>query len=214
MRLRAAPKRAVEWHAGRMSDLGIWPTTEAVVTGRLCLEPVSAEHAVGMVEVLGDPSIYAFTGGEAPSLDQLQRRYSAQSAGQSEDGSRGWFNWIVKRRDSDAPIGFVQATVARDGLDLVADIAWVVAPVHQGQGMASEAARAMTTWLRSNGVGGFRAYVHPGHRASMGVARNLGLRPTAEVEDGEVRWEYPRPGVDSLWPTIASPPEITLRSDP
>lgn len=142
-----------------------------------------------MVGVLGDPSLYAFTGGEAPTLEQLQRRYAAQAVGRSADGSKGWFNWIVKRGDSNAPIGFVQATVAQDGPELVADIAWVMSPIHQGHGMATEAAKAMTTWLRSKGVGDFRAYVHPEHLASMGVARNLDLHPTTAVEDGEIRWE-------------------------
>jgi hypothetical protein len=32
------------------------------------------------------------------------------------------------------------------------------------------------------------AHVHPDHRASQGVARAAGLRPTDVVQDGEVRW--------------------------
>ena len=147
------------------------------------------EHALGMVGVLADASLYEYTGGEASSLEQLQRRYAAQAVGHSEDGSQGWFNWIVKPKDSDAPIGFVQATVEQIGPELVADIAWVVSPIHQGQGMASEATKAMTSWLRSKGVSSFVAYVHPEHYASMGVARNQGLHPTPMMEAGEIRWE-------------------------
>ena len=166
-----------------------WPKVEAVTSVRLYLEPLSVEHALGMVEVLGDASMYGYTGGEALSLEQLQRRYAAQSLEHSEDGMQGWFNWIVKPKDSDTPIGFVQATVERSGPDLVANIAWVISPIHQGQGMASEAANAMNSWLRSKGVNSFVAYVHPAHFASMGVARNQGLHPTPLLEDGEVRWE-------------------------
>jgi len=166
-----------------------WPKVETVSSVRLRLEPLSVGHALGMVEVLADASMYEYTGGEAPSLEQLQRRYAAQSVGHSEDGSQGWFNWIVKPRDRNAPIGFMQATVEQNGLELVADIAWVISPFHQGQGLASEAATAMTSWLRSKGVSSFVAYVHHEHSVSMGVARNQGLHPTPMLEDGEIRWE-------------------------
>ncbi|MDJ0338623.1 GNAT family N-acetyltransferase [Cryobacterium sp. PH31-O1] len=167
-----------------------WPTIEAVTSVRLRLEPLSVEHALGMVEVLADASVYEYTGGEAPSLEQLQSRYAAQSIGHSKDGSQGWFNWIVKSRDGDASIGFVQATVAQNGPGFVADIAWVISPLHQGQRMASEATKAMTDWLRSKGVSSFVAYVHPEHHASMGVAQNQGLHPTLLMENGEIRWEF------------------------
>ena len=56
---------------------------------------------------LADASLYEYTGGEAPGLEQLQRKYAAQAVGHSEDGSQRWFNWIVKPKDSDGPIGFV-----------------------------------------------------------------------------------------------------------
>lgn len=166
-----------------------WPKIETVTSVRLRLEPLSMEHALGMVEVLADASMYEYTGGEAPSLEQLQRRYAAQLVEHSEDGLQRWFNWIVKLKHSDAPIGFVQATVEQSGPELVANIAWVISPLHQGQGIASEATNAMNSWLRSKGVNSFVAYVHPAHFASIGVARNQGLHPTLMLEDGEVRWE-------------------------
>lgn len=142
-----------------------------------------------MVEVLADTSLYEYTGGEAPSLEQLQRRYAAQAVGHPEDRSQGWFNWIVKAKSSCAPMGFVQATLERNGPEMVANIAWVISPIHQGQGVASEATTAMSLWLRSKGVNGFAAYVHPEHDASMGVARNQGLHPTPLTEGVEIRWE-------------------------
>lgn len=166
-----------------------WPEVETIESKRLSLEPLSVEHALGMVGVLADASIYEYTGGEAPSLEQLQRRYAVQAVGHSKDGTQRWFNWIVKPRDNDAPIGFVQATVEQSGEDLVAEIAWVISPRHQGQGMASEATNMMTSWLRSKGVNRFVAHVHPAHYASMGVARNQGLNATSLTEDGETRWE-------------------------
>lgn len=32
------------------------------------------------------------------------------------------------------------------------------------------------------------AHIHPDHLASAAVARAAGLAPTAEMQDGEVRW--------------------------
>jgi RimJ/RimL family protein N-acetyltransferase len=142
-----------------------------------------------MVDVLADPALYEYTGGAAPSLEQLQARYAAQSAGRSGDGSQWWLNWIVRLKDTGEPVGFVQATVESEGPERVANIAWVISPRHQGHGIASEAARAMLTWLQSQEVVRFVAYINPGHQASMGVARRLGLSPTTVIQGGETRWE-------------------------
>ncbi|WP_074713495.1 GNAT family N-acetyltransferase [Arthrobacter alpinus] len=166
-----------------------WPKIESITSERLRLEPLSVEHAPEMVEVLADASLYEYTGGEAPSLEQLQRRYTLQAFGQSEDRSQGWFNWIVKPIGGSAPVGFVQATLERKASEVVANIAWVISPTHQGQGIASEGVRAMANWLHSKGVTGLEAYVHPEHHASMGVARNQGLHPTGLTDGIELRWE-------------------------
>ena len=84
-----------------------WPKIETLTSEHLRLDPLSVDHACEMVGVLADPSLYEYTGGEAPSLEQLQRRYASQAIGRSQNGSEGWFNWIVRRVDGSAPIGFV-----------------------------------------------------------------------------------------------------------
>lgn len=91
-------------------------------------------------------------------------------------------NWAPSSATTTAEPGL---TVEQNGSELVADIAWVISPIHQGQGMASEATKEMTGWLRSKGVSSFVAFVHPEHYASMGVARNQGLHPTPMMEAGE-----------------------------
>lgn len=165
-----------------------WPRPEPVCSERLLLEPLAVDHAALMVDVLADPSLYEYMGGETPSLELLHSRYVAQTVGQSADGSQWWLNWIVTYRDTREPAGFVQATVECDGSTLVADIAWVIAPRRQGQGIASEAAQMMIGWLRAHGVNRFTAHIHPEHQASMGVARRQALRPTPTEKDGETRW--------------------------
>lgn len=170
-----------------------WPAPEPITTARLLLEPLTVGHAPSMVEVLAEPSLYEYTGGEAPSLKLLEHRYVSQAVGRSDDGSQWWLNWIVITRDLGRPVGYVQATVEDDGARLVADIAWVVSPTWQGNGIASEATRAMADWLRSNGVRSLTAHIHPDHQASMKVAQNQGLRATSSRKDGETRWESPQP---------------------
>jgi RimJ/RimL family protein N-acetyltransferase len=138
-----------------------------------------------MVGVLEDPALYAFTGGEPPTLVTLEARYLAQVAGSTGDDEH-WLNWIVRTLDTDEAIGYVQATVTERGR--LADVAWVTGSARQGRGYASEAARAMIDWLVSTGVGTVTAHVHPDHAASAAVAQKAGLAATDELEDGERVW--------------------------
>lgn len=181
-----------------------WPRIEALDAVRVRLEPLEVDHAAQMVEVLSDPVLYRFTGGQPPTLPALQRRYAAQVLGHSEDQTQWWLNWIVRSRAGDGAIGYVQATVEKRGPDLEANIAWVIAPGAQGRGLATEAGRTMLTWVRGHGAGLIVAHVHPDHSASQSVARKLGLHPTSLIEDDEVRWQSPRPETSSSfwWTTV------------
>jgi RimJ/RimL family protein N-acetyltransferase len=173
----------------------VWPAPQQVETERFSLEPVSVNHAPEMVVVLADPSLYEFIAGEPPTLEGLVRRYTAQSVGESDDGSQWWLNWVIRDNASGALVGFVQATVAEDAGRLSADIAWVVAPRAQGNGVATEATRGMIRWLREHGVDSLGAFLHPQHRASIAVAKHQGLNPTSTIQKGEIRWELNPAGV-------------------
>ncbi len=75
-----------------------------------------------MVAVLSDPSLYEFTGGTPPTLEELTARYARQAVGHSPDGTEQWLNWVVLL-DS-APVGYVQATVVGDSRgDRLGDLA-------------------------------------------------------------------------------------------
>jgi RimJ/RimL family protein N-acetyltransferase len=162
-----------------------WPRAEALTTERLVLEPLRPDHAGELAPVLADPALHAFTGGEPATEDELRARFTQQAAGQSPDGSQGWLNWVARDHATNAPVGTVQATMTDERS---AALAWVVATDRQGEGLATEAARAARDWLRERGVTRFVAHIHPDHAASAAVARHLGLAPTDERVDGEVRW--------------------------
>lgn len=165
-----------------------------IVSERVHLEPLAVGHAEQMVDVLADSSLYEFTGGHPPTLEQLQRRYRAQVAGHSPNNSQWWLNWIVVLVASRRPMGYVQATVEYCRDVLTADSAWVISPRYQGRGFASEAVTAMMWWLERAGVTEFFADIHPNHAASEAIAHRQGLRPTDMIIDGEVRWQSSRPG--------------------
>lgn len=165
-----------------------WPTAPPLTSARLLLEPLTVEHAGEMVGVLAPLSLYEYIGGRPPTTEQLTRRYGRQAAGRSPDGAQGWLNWVIRRRDTNAAIGYTQATLEQLGPVVAADIAWVVTPSQQGSGFATEAATAMCEWLRQQGVAQLIAYINPENLASATVAHKLGMRATDTVVDGETRW--------------------------
>jgi RimJ/RimL family protein N-acetyltransferase len=99
-----------------------------------------------------------------------------------------WRNWIVRRRADGRPVGTVQATIGRRDRGWTAEIAWVVGLRWQGQGYATEAARALVAWLGRHDVHEIVAHIHPDHLASAGVAAQAGLRPTGDQVEGEQVW--------------------------
>lgn len=148
------------------------------------LRPLVVEDAAAMVDVLADDSLYRFTGGEPPTEADLVRRYSSQVRGTSPDGHERWINLVVMLDAQ--PIGYVQATVTDEGE--VAEIAWVIGRRWQGHGYARCAVRLLIRELANRGVRRLIAHIDPDHLASRRVARSIGMSPTGEVVDGEVRW--------------------------
>lgn len=165
-----------------------WPHAEPIETARLTLEPLRIEHAEEMFTVVADPELYGYIGGGPPSVEELRTRCERQVVGHSPDGAHGWLNWVIRARETEAPVGAVQATLSRVQGRLSAELAWTIAVADQRRGYATEAAEGMLTWLRVYGVDRFTAHIHPEHEASMTVARRLGLSPTDVMRDGETRW--------------------------
>ena len=169
---------------------------EPISTDRLDLLPLRADHADEMAGVLADPALYDFTGGVPPTPRSLRARYERQVAGSGDPAER-WYNWVIKLRKAGRLCGTVQATVrtdvgrasADDPDQHVAEVAWVVGVPWQGQGIATEAARALIGWLAQLPALPVIAHIHPGNQASAAVASACGLAPTGQWQDGEVRWE-------------------------
>jgi RimJ/RimL family protein N-acetyltransferase len=165
-------------------------TAEPVSTHRLTLVPLTTEHAGEMAAVLADPDLYTFTGGSPPTPQELRARYERWIAG-SPDPAVSWCNWVIQLHSPRCLAGTVQATISTGGDEPVAEVAWVVGTPWQGQGIATEAARALIAWLGQQSVQTVIAHIHPRHHASAAVAAAAGLTPTGHSQDGEMRWRLP-----------------------
>lgn len=157
-----------------------------IATDRLKLLPLRIEYAVPMAEVLSDPSLYTFTGGQPPTVETLEARYRRQLAGPANEDEQ-WLNWVVEYDGN--LIGFVQATLTGS----TAEIAWVIGTAWQGRGFAKEAAQGLFTWLRAQKALKIVAHIHPDHTASAAVAAAIGLARTEVLEDGEYLWSTADP---------------------
>ncbi|HEX6405490.1 MAG TPA: GNAT family N-acetyltransferase, partial [Pseudonocardiaceae bacterium] len=96
------------------------------------LTPITVVDADEMVEVLAGRELYAFIGGESPSVDQLRARYAKLVVGHSGDCLQDWYNWVVRTQDTGRAVGTVQATVMSEGTR--AEVAWIIGLPWQGQG--------------------------------------------------------------------------------
>lgn len=180
------PRRGVVHHAAleRLERDGV------LVGERLVLTPLTVSDAEAMTEVLADPELYRFTGGEPPSTAELTERYERQVAGPPAPSSVKWFNWIA-RLDGE-PIGYIQATMQTDPGAQLAELAWVIGTAWQGSGFAAEGVSLARDWLAQRGVTRFIAAIHPEHRASERLAERVGLTQTGSVDgEGERIWESP-----------------------
>lgn len=165
---------------------------EVIETRRLTLELLTVEHAEEMVPVLSDPALYAFIGGQPPTLDALRARHEGLVRGPA-DPNVDWLNWVLRLRESGVVVGNVQVTAWRRACGVVAEVAWVIGVEWQGHGLAKEAVTAVVAWLRRRPVAAVIAQIHPRHAASRAVARAAGLRPTDEMHDDEQIWRCPPP---------------------
>ncbi len=156
-----------------------------ISTDRLELIPLERKQAENLFSVLSDATLYQYTGDDPPaSVAELRVRFAHLEARRSPDGAELWLNWVLSETATGMSVGWVQATVTAR----YADVAWVVGTRWQRRGYATEAARALMTWLRRASVKVVRAKIHPMHTASQRVAANVGLSRILETIDGEEVW--------------------------
>lgn len=140
--------------------------------GAIVLEPQAAVHASELFRVLQDPAIYEFENAAPESEEWLTRRFAALESRRSPSGEEQWLNWVV-RLPSGELAGYVQATIARDG---VAHIAYVLASRFWRQGIGGAAVSAMLEELAATyGVVTAVATLKARNDRSLALLRSLGF---------------------------------------
>ena len=186
----ALPLARVATAGDDQRDLGPVGPASARCAGTAARDgPVDARTAAGRARrgdgpALDDVALHRFTGGEPATPGALRSRYAGWQPAGRRTGRQGWLNWVLRRRDTGAVAGTVQATTSAPG-GTVADAAWVVATPHRGRA---------TRPRRHGGAGGCARGERPRGAATptgpRGVERRrpaAGLRrPTRS--DGEVCW--------------------------
>lgn len=186
---------------------------ELIPANCLTLVPLRVEHAGEMAAVLSDPDLYTFTGGSPPTVQELRTRYERWIVG-SPDPAEFWCNWVIQLHSRQCLAGTVQATISDLGDQPVAEVAWIVGTRWQGQGIATEAARALIAWLHRQSIHAVIAHIHPCNQASAAVAAAAGLAPTDHSQDGEIRWHLTISGSKLLPNDSAVPKAVVERARP
>jgi RimJ/RimL family protein N-acetyltransferase len=88
----------------------------------------------------------------------------------------GQGRWAVERRSDGVVVGTVILARLPDG-DGELEVGWHLHPDSWGQGLASEAARAVLTRAFDQGVVEVFAVVRPDNAASLAVCRRIGMEP-------------------------------------
>ena len=161
----------------------------ALATHRLQLEPQRAVHAEQMFALLQDPALYRFENEAPRSVERLRERFARLESRASGDGCEAWLNWVVSLPRTGL-IGFIQATVRRDGS---AAVAYVFGSAYWGRGYAFEAVQAMLHELEDRwAVRHCRAVLKRDNARSVRLLTRLGFAQaphdasTEDIEDGEV----------------------------
>jgi RimJ/RimL family protein N-acetyltransferase len=118
----------------------------------------------------------------AGDLEALRARLRDWESRRSPDGSEQWLNWIVL---DDEPAAWVQATIRRDA----ALVAYAVLPARRGEGVATEAVVAVTSWLHEQHPV-VEAHIADDNLASQAVARRAGFVRTDRTSGGEAVWQH------------------------
>lgn len=157
---------------------------DSIASDRLVIEPLLGSHAPLLFEVMSDWRIYRWISALLrPSLEALQRRWSAaESRGRSSEGDIA-LHWAVRRSIDGSYIGKLDAEVARN--NVATNVGYIVFPKYWNQGYATEAVRAVASHLERHGVVEQRALVTLGNDASARVLTKAGFVKTRVIPDND-----------------------------
>ena len=159
----------------------------AAETARLRIEPLRTSHAPLLFDALADARIYSYIPDQMhATVDSLTRRYAFLESGAPPGVHEVWLNWALRRIDTGACIGTLQATVTPDSH---ASVGYVLTPSAWGQGFATESCRWLLATLQKRFVlNEILASVDVRNLPSLRVLERLGFNCIG-TEAAEIRGE-------------------------
>jgi RimJ/RimL family protein N-acetyltransferase len=156
---------------------------EEFLTERLRLRPVRRTDAKAIFRT--------YAGQDAPTrfMTFATHRDVADSLAFAERCEACWasgaaFPWAVTDKDAGTLMGVLELRLAPPK----ADFGYIFGEAFWGQGLASEAARAVVAWtIAQPAIFRVWATCHPGNAASAGVLRRAGLSHEARLTNWETR---------------------------
>jgi RimJ/RimL family protein N-acetyltransferase len=156
-----------------------------LVTDRLVLEPLGERHADAFFEPLHDDALYQWISNDKPSsVAWLREHWLGIECRLAPDQQTAWPTWALRRKSDGVHMGRVDAeiTLAMEASNL----GYYLFPPHWGQGYATEAVRAVTQHLLSQGVQRLVATVTVGNTASDRVLQKVGYEFTRVIPGNDI----------------------------
>lgn len=149
-----------------------------ILTHRFRLRPFRERDLDDLVRLYSDPAVMRYIA-EGHTLDRGQTwRAIAGFLGNRQ--LRGYSTWAIEDQRTGVFVGESGAAY-REDLPYI-EIGWLVDPRRQGQGVATEVARAAIDWCFAElGVKRLCSVIHPENAASIRVAVKLGAERQGQV---------------------------------
>lgn len=155
------------------------PDFRPIDTDRLRLRRFRAEDAPAFARYRADPEVARFQGWEAGYPLAQAETFVAEMATARPGVPGGWFQVAIADPASDELIGDCVLHLLPQDPEIV-EIGYTIAPEHQGNGYATEAARALIAYAFDGlGVRIVRATADARNVASIRVAERLGMTHTS-----------------------------------
>jgi RimJ/RimL family protein N-acetyltransferase len=143
-----------------------------LITSRLRLRPFDLSDVEELHALFADPLTNTVGSGPFTAVSRTEQWIRNRINVQQEQGLC-WY--AVRERGTDTLIGNCGMLKGRTGY-AEPEIGYLIGKAYQGQGFASEAARAVLDECRSAGIGRVRATIRPHNTPSRRIAERLGMR--------------------------------------
>ena len=170
-----------------------------IETARLSLRELREDDAEALASIFSHPSVVLYSGGRSPSLDEVRDGIRQHITGYY--ATRGYGLFVAELRDTGTIVGRIGFLATEIDKSADAELHYHLAPDAWGNGLATEAARAVLDWGFQGGrLERVVAVIHPDNHASRRVAEKCGLTfwKAIEIQDAGLFQIYHArsPGVD------------------